>query len=294
MTSAAASPTGPAALCRALQAAGVTAVAVEDPGWHRLREAAPAPGCGSCPSRSTTRGCGSATSTPPDVRAVIVEPGAPVPDRRGALAGAPRRACSPGPRRVDGLILEDDYDAEFRYDRRPVGDHAGHRPRPGGAARVACPRPSRRRWASAGWSTPPAWTRPFADHGRAAGRPPMLDQLAFAAFMEPAPTTATCGPPASDTAGAATGWSPALAERLPGARLLGVAAGLHLLVHLDGAVDCAGVVARAAAAGVRVANLDTYRVRDDAIGPGLVLGYGNLADGQVEEAVTLLAAAARP
>ena len=83
-----------------------------------------------------------------------------------------------------------------------------------------------------------------------------------------------------------------LAERLPDARLLGVAAGLHLLVHLDDAVDGAAVVARAAAASVRVANLDTYRVRDDTIGPGLVLGYGNLADGQVEEAVTLLAAAA--
>jgi GntR family transcriptional regulator/MocR family aminotransferase len=41
---------------------------------------------------------------------------------------------------------------------------------------------------------------------------------------------------------------------------------------------------------MRVANLDTYRCHDDAIGPGLVLGYGNLADGQVEEAVALLAA----
>jgi GntR family transcriptional regulator / MocR family aminotransferase len=41
---------------------------------------------------------------------------------------------------------------------------------------------------------------------------------------------------------------------------------------------------------VRVANLDTYRSRDDAAGPGLVLGYGNLADGQVDEAVALLAA----
>jgi GntR family transcriptional regulator / MocR family aminotransferase len=40
---------------------------------------------------------------------------------------------------------------------------------------------------------------------------------------------------------------------------------------------------------MRVANLDTYRVRDDTLGPGLVLGYGNLADGQVEEAVDLLA-----
>jgi GntR family transcriptional regulator/MocR family aminotransferase len=56
-------------------------------------------------------------------------------------------------------------------------------------------------------------------------------------------------------------------------------------------VDCAVVVNRAAAAGTRVANLDTYRVHDDAIGPGLVLGYGNLADGQVEEAVAVLATA---
>jgi GntR family transcriptional regulator / MocR family aminotransferase len=40
---------------------------------------------------------------------------------------------------------------------------------------------------------------------------------------------------------------------------------------------------------MRVANLDTYRCRDDATGPGLVLGYGNLADGQVDEAVALLA-----
>jgi GntR family transcriptional regulator/MocR family aminotransferase len=68
-----------------------------------------------------------------------------------------------------------------------------------------------------------------------------------------------------------------------------VAAGLHLVVLLDDGVDCAEVVGRVAAAGVRVANLDTYRCRDDAIGPGLVLGYGNLADAQVEEAVALLA-----
>ena len=50
------------------------------------------------------------------------------------------------------------------------------------------------------------------------------------------------------------------------------------------------MVSRAAAGGMRVANLDTYRCRQDAIGPGLVLGYGNLADGQVDEAVALLAA----
>jgi hypothetical protein len=83
----------------------------------------------------------------------------------------------------------------------------------------------------------------------------------------------------------------ALAERLPDTHLLGVAASLHVLVHLDGAVDCAAVVGRAAASGMRVANLDTYRCRDDPTGPGLVLGYGNLADGQLDEAVVLLATA---
>ena len=42
---------------------------------------------------------------------------------------------------------------------------------------------------------------------------------------------------------------------------------------------------------MRVVNLDTYRCRDDAIDPGLVLGYGNLTDGQVDQAVSLLATA---
>jgi GntR family transcriptional regulator/MocR family aminotransferase len=82
-----------------------------------------------------------------------------------------------------------------------------------------------------------------------------------------------------------------LLDRLGPQALPVLGAGVAGLVQLDGAVDGAAVVARAAAAGVRVANLDTYRLRADAAAPGLVLGYGNLADGQVEEAVTLLAAA---
>jgi hypothetical protein len=82
-----------------------------------------------------------------------------------------------------------------------------------------------------------------------------------------------------------------LLDRLGPQALPVLGAGVAGLVQLDGAVDGAAVVARAAAAGVRVANLDTYRVGDTAVGPGLVLGYGNLADGQVEEAVALLATA---
>jgi DNA-binding transcriptional MocR family regulator len=42
--------------------------------------------------------------------------------------------------------------------------------------------------------------------------------------------------------------------------------------------------------GVRVANLDQYRCSDQPR-QGLVLGYGNLADHQIDEGVTLLATA---
>ena len=70
-----------------------------------------------------------------------------------------------------------------------------------------------------------------------------------------------------------------------------MAAGLHLLVRLVGAVDRGAVVGRTATSGVQVADLDAYRCRPDATGSGLVLGYGNLADGQLDEAVALLATA---
>jgi GntR family transcriptional regulator/MocR family aminotransferase len=72
----------------------------------------------------------------------------------------------------------------------------------------------------------------------------------------------------------------------------GASAGLHLVVSLDGpgldgSLDGGEVQRRALALGVRVANLDTYRAEGTGP-PGLVLGYGNLADHQISAAVGLL------
>ena len=39
-----------------------------------------------------------------------------------------RAAALAWAQRVDGLLLEDDYDAEFRYDRQPVGALQGLAP----------------------------------------------------------------------------------------------------------------------------------------------------------------------
>jgi GntR family transcriptional regulator/MocR family aminotransferase len=82
----------------------------------------------------------------------------------------------------------------------------------------------------------------------------------------------------------------ALADIIPGVRVTGASAGLHLVVllgSLEGGADPAAIQRRALARGVRVANLDTYRAASTGE-PGLVLGYGNIADHQIRPAVTLL------
>jgi GntR family transcriptional regulator / MocR family aminotransferase len=280
---------GTGRVCQALRAAGIGAVAVEDPGWHRLREAAAATGLRVVPTRLDGHGLRVGDlDEDPAVRAVVVSPTHQFPT--GVVLSAERRgALLEWARRVDGVILEDDYDAEFRYDRRPVGTMQGtDRSRVvllGSLSKTLSPA------LGIGWAvTPPAWTGPLRATAGRLDWPSTLDQLTFAAFLQAGSYDRHLRAARKRYRLRRDRLVRALAERLPDARVLGVAAGLHLLVHFDGAVDCAEVVGRAAAGGMRVANLETYRSRDDAAGPGLVLGYGNLADGQVDEAVALLVA----
>jgi GntR family transcriptional regulator/MocR family aminotransferase len=83
----------------------------------------------------------------------------------------------------------------------------------------------------------------------------------------------------------------AIQARLPECALAGVAAGLHVVLHLPPSASATAVVRNVADAGVRVADLDSYRIRPNPTSPGLVLGYGNLPDSAVDEAVHLLATA---
>ena len=66
---------GTSRVCQALRAAGITAVAVEDPGWHRLREAAAGTGLRVVPTRVDGHGLRVGDlDADPEVRAVIVSP----------------------------------------------------------------------------------------------------------------------------------------------------------------------------------------------------------------------------
>ncbi|NUR92347.1 MAG: PLP-dependent aminotransferase family protein, partial [Nonomuraea sp.] len=204
------------------------------------------------------------------------------PERRAALLRWARE--------VDGVLLEDDYDAEFRYDRRPVASLQGMDP-----SRVVLFKSLSKILSPAlgiGWIVAPArWTEHLHRTDQTAIQPPPLDQLAFADLLESGAYDRhlrACRGRYRDRRDTLVR---ALADQLPDFPVSGVAAGLHLLLRLPTAVDPAAVVRAAAARSLRVADLAAYHATEDHADHGLVLGYGNLADGAVDEAVARLRAA---
>ena len=219
---------------------------------------------------------------PGDVGAVILTPAHQFPSG-AVLSPARRHELLDWARRTGGLLVEDDYDAEFRYDRRAVATLQGAAPWAValvGSLSERC----RPRSASAGW--------PRRRGGRRCCATPLRLRCSIARVRlvpAPAPTTVTCAPRASATATGATPWCASLRTRLPDATVSRVPAGLHLVVRLGPGLDGDAVRRRAARLGVRVASLSRYQVRPGQ--PGLVIGYGNLADHEVTAGVAFLAAA---
>ena len=246
---------GVRAVAAALLQAGATPDRRRGPGQPRHPRHLAATGCGRYRAgrrrRARRRGARRA-----GVPAVLVTPAHQFPTGV-VLAPARRAALIAWARRTGGLIVEDDYDAEFRYDRDPVGCLQGLAPdvvahlgsvskalAPGAAARLARRPPDRRARSRA--------AKAAADHGG-----PALEQLAFAGpardrRLRPPPAPRAPGPPAP----AATPLVAALAPYLPRCRVPGVAAGLHLVVELPPGVDDA-----AWPRGPRAAGLGPSRCR---------------------------------
>jgi GntR family transcriptional regulator / MocR family aminotransferase len=279
-------------LCRALRQRGATAVAVEDPGWPRIRLAAAGAGLQVVPVPVDGQGLRADLLGRLEVGAVIVSPAHQFP--AGVVLSAPRRAALLAwARRAGGLIIEDDYDAEFRYDRRPVGTLQGTDR--SGVALAGSVSKTLSPALGIGWlATPPAWTAAVRATVAGPAGPPVLDQLGFAEFLQAGFYDRHLRARRQSYRARRDAIVQAIAEQLPGTGVSGVAAGLHLLVHLGAGTDAAAVVRRARESGVKVANLDAYRLAGAAGDPGLVLGYGNLADHQVPAGMARLAAAIRP
>lgn len=190
-------------VCRALRSQGITAVGCEEPGWTRLRQVIRAAGLDPVPVRTDGGGLRvDDLAGHSGLRAVLAAPAHQfplgtvlVPERRAALLDWARR--------VDGVVLEDDYDAEFRYDRRPVAALQGMDP-----SRVVLLKSLSKTLSPAlgiGWLVAPSrWTDVLHRIDQTATHPRSSTSSRSPPCWSRAATTVTCGPADSATASGAT------------------------------------------------------------------------------------------
>ncbi|MFE0002945.1 MocR-like pyridoxine biosynthesis transcription factor PdxR [[Kitasatospora] papulosa] len=259
---------------KVLRRHGVRGTAVESYGldihWNLLTEAGlRTPGI---PVDALGARTGALRETP-GVGAVLLTPahqfptGAPLhPDRR---AEAVDWARSSG-----GLILEDDYDGEFRYDRQPVGALQGLDPERvvylGTASKSLAPG-LRLAW----MVLPEGLVEEVCDaKGGFDWMSGALDQLTLAEFIASGAYDRHVRAMRLRYRRRRDQLVEALAERAPDFRVSGIAAGLHAVLELPDGTEQT-VVQAATWQGLALERLSRFRHRDAEPGrDGLVIGYG--------------------
>src|SRR5262245_45453223 len=114
-------------LCHALREHGVKAVALEDPSRSEQRNAIKAAGLRVIPIPVDEAGLIVDRLEKTDAGAVLVTPAHQFP-LGSVLAPERRSALLDWAQRRHTLVIEDDYDAEYRYDREPIGSLQGVAP----------------------------------------------------------------------------------------------------------------------------------------------------------------------
>jgi len=274
------------------------AVAFEEPGYFSGRDILLAHGARIVPVPVDADGL-RVTELPTGAAApplVCVTPSHQYP-LGGRLPVARRLALLDWAQEHDSLIIEDDYDSEFRFDAPPLPallslDRAGHVAYIGTFAKsltptlrigyVIAPPPLRARLVTlkgildrhTSWPVQRAILALLTDghlerHIRRARRHYAESRAILRAALRPVINAID-----------------------PPARLLGLDAGLHACLELAAPLPASRVAARARAHGVLVGTLDAY-YHGPPTREGLVLGYGGLTHEQLRRGGAILAAAIR-
>ncbi|MFI9174037.1 MocR-like pyridoxine biosynthesis transcription factor PdxR [Streptomyces lincolnensis] len=191
-------------------------------------------------------------------------------DRRAALVEWARR--------TGGLVLEDDYDGEFRYDRQPVGALQGLDPDHvvylGTASKSLAPG-LRLAW----MVLPPALVEAAADAKGGGETCGVLDQLTLAEFLTSGAYDRHVRASRLRYRRRRDALVAALATRAPEVHVTGIAAGLHAVLSLPPGTEQT-VVQAAAWQGLALHGLSYFRHPSATTGPtdALVVGYGTPPD----------------
>ena len=275
-------------LARALRARGASAVAVESHGLpeHRAviagaglrRGVLPVESDGAVPDRTVLGGAGAALLTPAHQFPLGV-----------TLAPARRRVLTEWAADTGAVLIEDDYDGEFRYDRHPVGamqalapDHVVY----GGTASKALV-PGLR----LGWLAVPArlLDEVVTAARLAGGGPDAVSQLTLAEFIASGGYDRQVRHARLAYRRRRDELVSSLSHGARGVRVAGIAAGLHALVQVRPGQSEAEAVAAALRRDLAVAGLADYA--DGQPTAGLVVGYARPPEHAFAAALTLLRAA---
>ncbi|MFC9272415.1 PLP-dependent aminotransferase family protein [Streptomyces zhihengii] len=272
-----------------LKADGIDCVAMEDPGSLGARQhllhgglrVRPVPVDGDGVRVDALRATGA--------RAVLLTPAHQFPT--GVVTSGERRRELLRWAAEGGLILEDDYDAEHRYDRPPVpalrallADRVCYM---GSVSKLLAPA------LRIGWMVPPPRHRAaltdakrFNDLGNA-----VLPQLVLARLMDSGDLERQLRLLRGRHRRRRDTMIAAIARHLPGAVVHGAAAGLHLTVTYAGDVPDTELAAAALDLGVKCQPLSWHRRLP---GPqGLVLGYAAGPPGALTDGIAAIGVALR-
>ncbi|MFC7841114.1 PLP-dependent aminotransferase family protein [Streptomyces sp. NPDC057382] len=279
----------------ALHARGIRTVGVEDPGSPQHDALYGSAGVTAVPLPLDDEGIALEPLRASGVRSLVTTPAHQFPT--GIACSARRRAALlDWARSVDGLVLEDDYDGDFRYDRAPVGALQGLDP-----DRVAYTGSVSKSLAPGlrlGWLlVPESWTEEVVERKRTMDLGhPALDQALFARFLERGDydrQLRRCQRAYRERRDALVA---ALDAHFPGSAVSGIAAGLHVIAALPERYGPESrFLAGVARAGVAVRPLSAY-AHAPGTGEGakevrLVLGYAHVPPARIHEGVRLMAEA---
>jgi GntR family transcriptional regulator/MocR family aminotransferase len=266
-------------------------VAMEDPGFWLHRMVLRHNGIDPVPVPVDDDGLDVDALAVSGAAAVLTTPAHQSPT--GVVLSAARRTALVGWARSDHLVIEDDYDAEYRYDRAPVGALQGIAPDRvvyvGSTSKTLAP------GLRIGWMVLPAHlvgpitlAKGLADTGSS-----VMDQIAFAKLLTSGGYDRHLRQMRRRYLSRRNALLQALTRYLPQATVLGTAAGVHLTVRFPDGFRVAELVHRAARMRVKVEPLAPCYAESVSAPPGLMLGYANLTESQIVAGVEALAQAIR-
>ncbi|PRZ43116.1 GntR family transcriptional regulator/MocR family aminotransferase [Antricoccus suffuscus] len=281
-----------AMLARVLHRRGHRRIVVEDPALEVHLELLRGAGLECAPISVDADGAQVGMIDQHEVRAAQVTPNHHLP-LGVSLSPARRSELAAWAASVDGFIIEDDFDGELRYDRRPL--RALQALDPGRIAYCGTASKSVAPGLRLGWCVlPPALVEPAVGALVDMGGPTVssLDQLAFAELMASGRYDRHVRTVRTEYRRRRDLLSSSLAAQVPGVRLEGVSAGLVGLIRLPADCDEDTVVARLADRSVAVMPLGIFRsTRSHRDEPAIVVNYGRPFGHQFAAAIELLTSA---